>query len=312
MKQVIEIAAQVEDLSSEAMVEEKLRLSAENGQMRVEVEGWQSRFEVPTDQLIQAIQSLTLVPTEPPVSLTLVQHLGQKISRLEQLVDANPHQRLELEGFRESLEAFRREIIPRLVVVETWKARLESLEAVADQKGLDEGLSTVLLEDFDRRIKALEAICHDCGDRLAKLEQEDLDLESLEAVADQKGLDEGLSTVLLEDFDRRIKDLEEFATLQGYKGNRFDERITKLEKESSDLFGQIENLKPSIEQHGIEIGVFDERIEALETNHSENDASIVALESTAQNFGDRIAVLENNLAEPPAETAALALYGGEQ
>lgn len=188
MKQVIELAALVEGLSSEAMVEEKLRLSAENGQVKVEVAGWESRFEVPAEHLNQALAALA-PRDEPPVSLTMVQHIGQKLSRLEQQVAANPHQRLDLEALRENLEALQREVMPRLVVVETWKERIEALE---------------------------------------------------------------------------------------------NQQIT---------------------HHA--------QLVELQRNSGENDAAIVELEETAQNFGDRIAVLENNLAEPPAKPAALALYGGE-
>lgn len=156
MKQVIELAALVEDLGSEAMVEEKLRLSAENGQIRVEVEGWQSRFEVPTDQLIQAIQSLTLLPTAPPVSLTMVTHLGQKLSRLEQQIAAQPHQRLELEAMGESLEALRREVLPRLVVVESWKERIELAEDTIAEHHNALSFTESHFEQLGNRIALLE------------------------------------------------------------------------------------------------------------------------------------------------------------
>lgn len=174
MKTLIQIPALVEATSSDEMVTTTINLSTKDGQVTIEIPEWETRFEVPAEHLGKALAELH--PTEGQVNLTMVQHLGQKLSRLEQQVAATPQQRLEIEAINETIEAFRSE-------------------------------------------------------------------------------------------------------LQNLKQARIDHNA---------------------------------RLLLLQGNSSENDAAIVELENTAQNFGDRIAVLENNLAEPPAEAAAVALYGGEQ
>lgn len=218
MKQVIEIDALVEDLSSEAIVEEKLRISVVNDQINIVVEGWDSRFEVSAEHLTQALASLA-PRDEPPIPkglYTMVQHIGQKLSRLEQQVAANPHQRLDLEALSENLEALRREVLPRLVVVETWKERIEALEK------------------------------------------------------------------------ERILTGQISASLQG-QINSLGERVTGTDEKIAEM----EERWPSalLNQLAIQCGHFENAINHLAT---------------------RTATLENNLAEPPAETSALALYGGEQ
>ena len=187
MKTVIQIPALVEATSSDEMVEASISLSVDNGQITLEIPEWESRIEIPAEHLTKALATLAPTEKEPAISPVLVQHLGQKISRLEQQIAATPQQRLELEAMGESLEALRREVLPRLDVLEKE---------------------------------------HVLTGQIA-------------------------------------------ASLQGQCG-RFESAINHLASRDS------------------------------------------AMEETLRNYKDRIAVLENNLAEPPAETSALALYGGEQ
>lgn len=194
MKQIIQIPALVEATSSDDMVEASISLSVDNGQITLEIPEWESRIEIPAEHLTKALATLAPTEKEPAISPVLVQHLGQKISRLEQQIAATPQQRLELEAMGENLEALRREVLPRLEVLEKE---------------------------------------HVLTGQIA-------------------------------------------ASLQG-QINSLGERITGTTE-------VLQNTK--------------DRVDTLEIEQDEQD--------------EKIALLLNNLAEPPAETAALALYGGEQ
>jgi len=188
MKTVIQIPALVESTGDDkTAMATTIALSVENGQVTINIPEWETLLEVPCGHLSQALATLAPAEKEPAISPVLVQHLGQKISRMEQQIAATPQQRLELEAMGESLEDLRREVLPRLEVLE--KEHILTGQIAASFQG-------------------------QCG--------------------------------------------------------RFESAI----------------------------------------NHLASRAS--AMEDTLRNYKDRIAVLENNLAEPPAETSALALYGGEQ
>lgn len=156
MKQIIQIPALVEATSSDDMVEASISLSVDNGQITLEIPEWESRIEIPAKHLTKALATLAPTTEEPAISPVLVQHLGQKISRLEQQIAATPQQRLELEAMGESLEALRREVLPRLVLVETWKERIELAEGTIAEHHLALSFVQQELAQAEGRIGLLE------------------------------------------------------------------------------------------------------------------------------------------------------------
>lgn len=194
MKTVIEIPALVEATSSDEMVEASISLSAKDGQITLEIPEWESRIEIPAEHLTKALAALVPTTEKEPVNPVLVQHLGQKISRLEQQVASTPQQRLELEAMGETLEALRREVLPRLEALEFW-------------------------------------------------------------------------------------------------GRALPEDLATLNSRDADFLRRIEGAEATIAEHHLSLSVVEQHLGQVE---------------------GRVGLLENNLAEPPAETAALSLYGGEQ
>lgn len=231
MKQIIEIPALVEATSSNDMVEASICLSTKSGQITLEIPEWESRIEIPAEHLTKALAAL-VPPAVPPVdtvSVGLVQHLGQKLSRCEQQIAAHSaavaQQGLTLEAALETLEGLRGQLghhATRLDNLANYQTVIEG--RIAEESKRINGWAT--------RIEDVEVKAEDALDRIA----------------------------------------------EHHNSLSFAERhIETLEKEQV-LAGQIE----------------------------------ASFQGQINTLGERIDVLENNLAEPPAETAAMALYGGEQ
>lgn len=136
MKQIVEIPALGEYISSKEMEETALRLSVTDGQIRIEIPEWETRFELPAEHLTQALETLLPAPQQSPVTLTLVQHIGQKVSKLEQILDAQPHHTkqlgLDLEAVKDNLAAIHAQFTAR---IEAAEGRIEASGATVAGMG---------------------------------------------------------------------------------------------------------------------------------------------------------------------------------
>ena len=99
---------------------------------------------------------------------------------------------------------------------------------------------------------------------------------------------------------------------------RLDERIEKIERFIANL-GPLALLSERLTRcegllvhHGLDIETNSMNVEALVEEHKLQGTISAFMQGDISAIRNRLEVLENKLAEPPAETAALALYGGEQ